>query len=395
MNLLTTLLAQSGHTTDGEPVAKPETLIDFLLNFEVLGVDVWRLALAVVIITIGFALRGYLFDKMMSPIRALFEKTATNLDNLVLDKTKAPFAWFIRMLSIYLGLRILNLPQSVLQSLDLGAKTLGTLLVAWILFRIVDVLVEALSEFTEKTDSQIDDQLVPVVRRILRFFLVTLAIFFVIQQWGYNVSSLIAGLGIGGLAFALAARNMLSNWFGALMIFTDHPFKVGEWVEVDEGEGEVEEVGLRSTRIRTYGRNRIVVPNAEMASQTIINKSARDRRRIKADIGLVYDTTHAQMQEILENLRALLDQHEVVWDGDWRVYFVEFGENALELELSCFTEGPDITVWRETREEILLEIIRIVEEAGSAFAYPTRTIQLDQTTPEKTPEFAQPMAKSE
>ena len=372
--------AGDGKSALGPGAPEPESALDFVMNFEVVGVDVWRLIAAIVIMVVGFAVRGFLFERLMKPFRDLLSQTETNLDNLILEKTKGPFSWFINMMAVYLGLRILDLPEKTLQSIDLVAKTVGTVLVAWMLFRVVDILVHALEGFTEDTSSEIDDQLVPVVRRILRFFLVTLTIFFIIQQWGYNVGSLLAGLGIGGLAFALAARKTLSNWFGALMIFTDRPFKVGEWVEVDEGQGTVEEVGLRSTRIRTYGRNQIVVPNSELMSMSVINKSVRDRRRIKADIRLVYDTGYETMNRVLGEIRTLLDEHDDVWDGDWRAYFVEFEQDALRIEVSCFTTDPDVTLWRETRQHLFLEIIRIVEEAGAEFAFPTRSVRFDDAT---------------
>jgi MscS family membrane protein len=348
-----------------------------LLTLEFAGLALWRLVAALVIVVLGFAIQGVLFDRMMRPLEQFFDETQNDVDDYILEQVHGPFAWFVRILSVYLGLRILDLPDPTLQSLDLVARTAGTILVAWVLFRIVDVLVHILEGFTSETDSEIDDQLVPVVRRIIRFFLVTVAALVVVQQWGYNVGSLIAGLGIGGLAFALAARQMLTNWFGALMIFTDRPFKVGEWVATDAGEGEIEEVGLRSTRIRTYGRNQIVVPNSEMASNAVTNKSSRDRRRICTELGLVYDTTHDQLQQILTEIRDLLDTHEQVWDGDWRAYFVEFGDSALKIEVSCFTTDPDATLWRETRQELFLAFLRIVEEAGSELAFPTQSVRVD------------------
>ncbi|MFB6350600.1 MAG: mechanosensitive ion channel family protein, partial [Bradymonadaceae bacterium] len=122
-----------------------------------------------------------------------------------------------------------------------------------------------------------------------------------------------------------------------------------------------EEVGLRATRIRQYGREQVVVPNSEMASTAVTNTSARDRRRISAELGLVYETTHAQMHQVIDNLRSLLDEHDDVWDGDWRVFFVEFGDNA----------------WRQLRQELFLETMRIVEEAGTDFAFPTRSIHIE------------------
>jgi MscS family membrane protein len=361
----------------GTDLGPDATLLDYLLSVDLLGLDLWQLLAAIGVVVLGLAIQGLLFDRLVAPLREAFASTETKLDGLFLKKTRRPFNWLVRLLALYLGLVILDLPDAADRAVDLAAITFGTLLVAWLLFCAIDVLIHALETYTDETDSEIDDQLVPIVRRILRFALVSIAILAVIQQWGYNVGSLLAGLGIGGLAFALAARNMLSNWFGALMIFTDRPFQIGEWVETDFGTGAIEEVGLRSTRIRTYDRKQVVVPNSEMTSTAVTNLTARDRRQIHAELGLVYDTTHDQLTSILEEIRTLLDEHDEVWDDDWRVFFVEYGDSALVIELSCFTEDPDLTDYRQLREELFLEIMRIVEENGSDFAFPTRAIHME------------------
>lgn len=361
----------------GPDLSPDARLLDYLLSVELLGLDLWQIVAAIGIMVLGLAIQGLLFNRLVAPLREAFAATDTKLDGLFLKKTRRPFNWLVRLLALYLGAWILDLPDSADRAVDLAAITFGTLLVAWLLFRAIDVLIHALETHTNQTDSEIDDQLVPIVRRILRFALVTIAILAVIQQWGYNVGSLLAGLGIGGLAFALAARNMLSNWFGSLMIFTDRPFQIGEWVETDFGTGAIEEVGLRSTRIRTYDRKQVVVPNSEITSTAVTNLSARDHRQIHAELGLVYGTTHAQLTQILADIRTLLDEHDEVWDGDWRVFFVEFGDDALIVELSCFTEDPDITDWRELRQELFLEIMCIVEENESDFAFPTRSVHIE------------------
>ncbi|MFB6350601.1 MAG: mechanosensitive ion channel family protein, partial [Bradymonadaceae bacterium] len=247
-------------------------LIDYFTEIELLGLDLWQIAAAATVIVVGIALQGLLFDRLIRPLHGAFEDTQSSLDELLIEKLHNPFNWLVRLLAVYLGLRILDLPASTVEWIDLGAATLATVFVAWMLFRGIDLMVQVLDEFTTETEAQIDDQLVPVVRRILRFCLVTVAILAIIQQWGYNVGSLLAGLGIGGLAFALAARNMLSNWFGALMIFTDRPFQIGDWVVVDDREGVVTDVTMFNTRLRTYDNEDVLIPNDEVAKSNIVNR---------------------------------------------------------------------------------------------------------------------------
>ena len=170
------------------------------------------------------------------------------------------------MVGLYVGLLVLQLPDKLTAVLVLLLKTVGTFAVAWMLFRAIDVIISGLERFTAKTESEMDDHMIPLVKRILRVALISVAVITVVQQWGYDVTSLIAGLGIGGLALALAAQDTLANWFGSIMIFTDRPFKLGDWVKSAHGEGVVEDVGMRSTKIRTFAKTIITVPNKDLAN---------------------------------------------------------------------------------------------------------------------------------
>lgn len=369
-----TAAAQTGSV---QATRSPEaTFLDYLLEFEVLGMDLWRVAAAAVVIMVGFALQGVLIDKLTKPIALIFERTETNLDNLLLEKLQSPLRWLVRLLAVYLGLVLFDLPLGAQQGVDLLFTTLGTLLVAWGAFRMVDVLVHAFDRFAEGTESEIDNQLVPVTRRILRFILVIIAGLLVVQQWGYDATSLIAGLGIGGLAFALAAKQMLSNWFGAVMIFTDRPFQVGDWVSSSHGEGIIEEVGLRSTRIRTFDKTLITVPNSDLTGVPVENKSQMPARRISATLRLDYDTSHDQMMEILDNIEAALEGNDRIQEGG-RANFDGFTEDALEISIWCFADTTDGMEWRRIRQQLWLEVMKIVEEAGTDFAYPTQTVKLE------------------
>jgi MscS family membrane protein len=199
----------------------------------------------------------------------------------------------------------------------------------------------------------------------------------IVQQWGYNVTSLLAGLGIGGLAFALAAKPTLSNWFGSLMIFTDRPFNIGDRIDIDAGEGVVEEVGLRSTRIRTREDSLISIPNADIAGKPIENLSARRERRIEVSVGLTYGTTADQIREVVGGIEELLDDHERIDGEESIVRFRDFGDSALVVYVDCYAQTTDRQTYFEIGEEIHFGIAEIVEEAGSSFAFPSRTLYFD------------------
>jgi len=364
--------------------------LETFVQYEIAGFHAWRATAALAVLLAAVLFHTSLYTRLFSPLERLIRQTDTEADDYLVETSKAPVAWLVYLVALYLAALALELPQSTLQTVGILSRSAGTVIGAWLAFRILDVGVHFLDHYTEETRATIDDQLVPVVRRIGRLLLVIVSALLVVQQWGYDVGTLVAGLGIGGLGFALAARNMLTNWFGALMIFTDRPFEIGDWIETDYGTGTVEEVGLRSTRIRTYGRARIIVPNGEVARTAITNKSAVDRRHVEEKFGLVYQTTYEQLNEVLTGIRTLLDEHEAVADDDWRVYFVGFGESALQIEVSYFTADPGWSNVRATREELFLEILALVEETGTEFAHPTHAVRLEAPetgaeTPESSP----------
>ena len=353
-----------------------ERVLDDILSIDFLDIAVWRLAASVGLIALGFALRGYLLDKLLTPLRLIFEKTETSFDETLLDSVGGPLGWLVNLVAFYFAALVLNPPETLMKVIALILQTVGTVLVAWLLWRAINIGVRVLNARAEGTESQMDDQLVPVVRRVLRFVLFVIVVIAIIQQWGYDVTSLLAGLGIGGLAVALAAQNTLSNWFGALMIFTDRPFQVGDIVKGDFGEGVVEEVGLRSTKVRTYEKSLITVPNSKISGSAVENFSARPVRRIRTELGLVYGTTEEQMRQIIAEIGELFEEHDKIEPETWVVHFTEFGDSALMLLVQCYALTTDYNEWIEMRQELYLKIIGIVHGAGSDFAFPTQSIHL-------------------
>lgn len=376
------VLAQSD--TKGETAVKPEgplppwqEVLDALMNLNVGNIALWRLALAAFLIILGIALRKFLLQKLLGPVQALLEKTETDYDDQLLEAVEHPLRWLVNLIAIYFALLVLSLPSALMSVASLILQTIGTVMVAWMLNKLVDVFVAVLMDFTKGTKSEVDDYLVPVVGRVIRVGLFALVFIVIVQQWGYDVTSLLAGLGLGGLAFALAAKQTLSNWFGSLMIFTDRPFTLGDRIDIDAGNGVVEEVGLRSTRIRTREDSVITIPNSNMAAKPIENLSARRRRRIETTLGLVYGTTFDQVREIAEEIRALFAEHPEVSEEASIVRFTNFGSSALEIYIDCYAKPASRPDYFRVREEVHYGIAEIVEEAGSSIAFPSRSLYLE------------------
>jgi MscS family membrane protein len=314
-------------------------------------------------------------------LKKLTKRSETELDDRLLAAFRKPAFFLVYVVGFYLSLEILTLPVEPV-NLPVFIHSLFTSLLivdaAWFLSSATGVLEIYLKRFTATTESKLDDQLVPIVQKACRVIIFLIAFVMIIQNLGYSVGSLLAGLGLGGLAFALAAKDSLANMFGSVTIFTDRPFQVGDWVKVSGAEGTVEDVGFRSTRIRTFEKTLVTIPNSQISGSPIENMDARPIRRIKINIGVTYDTSADQMEEALEAIRAILRSHEGVNQDYWLVYFTDFGPSSLDIFVYYFSESKVWAEYLEVRQQVNLAIMRKLADMGLEFAFPTQTIYLNQ-----------------
>src|SRR5690554_3540501 len=214
--------------------------------------ELWRITLAAGALAFGFVLRSHILDRIFRPLQALTKRSKSRVDDALLQTLRRPLTWVIRLVAFYVALVILEPADSLMRVATLGLQTVGTIMVAWVIFHLADIFAMALTRSNDEGGAaSLDRQLVPLVMNVVRAVLFVFVAIALIQQWGYDVTSLVAGLGIGGLAFALAAKPTLSNWFGSLMIFTDRPFKIGDWVNTRHGEGVIEGIGVCTIKIVT------------------------------------------------------------------------------------------------------------------------------------------------
>jgi MscS family membrane protein len=216
----------------------------------------------------------------------------------------------------------------------------------------------------------------PLGARISKIMVLAIAAVAVLSLLGLPVASLIAGLGIGGLALALAAQKTVENLFGAFSIGVDQPFREGDFVKIEDFVGTVEAVGLRSSRFRTLDRTVITIPNGKLADMRLESFTARDRMRLATIIGLVYETTAAQMRDVLQGFEHVLRAHPKIWPDAVVVRFREFGASSLDIEIMAWFQTSEWSEFQLIRQEILLQFMDVVERAGSSIAFPTRTIHL-------------------
>lgn len=246
----------------------------------------------------------------------------------------------------------------------------------WALLRALDTLKEAVAGSLWAAARPGSRALLPLINRVAKVLVLAVAVVAVLSELGYPVASLIAGLGIGGLAVALAAQKTVENLFGAFSIGVDQPFREGDFVKVEDFVGTVESIGLRSTRFRTLDRTMITLPNGKLAEMRVENYAARDRFRMAAAIGLVYSTTPAQMRTVLQQLEAAIRAHPKNWPDAVTVRFSGLGASSLDIDVMAWFQTADWAEFQGVRQELLLQFMEIVERAGSSFAFPTRTLHV-------------------
>ncbi|WP_018294333.1 mechanosensitive ion channel family protein [Mariprofundus ferrooxydans] len=317
------------------------------------------------------------FDRMA---KQLASRTKTQLDDVLLAAAERPASMFILVIGLLLTVHLLHPPAEIfpLVSLaDQAGRIIAIFIGIWFLWRLISGLSAYFTARARETDSSLDDQLVPFVAKTLRIFLVMTAVLVVAQNMGYSISGLLASLGIGGIAIAMAAKDTIANVFGSIMILVDRPFTVGDWVKTSEFEGVVEEIGFRSTRIRTFERTLVNVPNSSLANMVIDNIDARSQRRIKMRIGLTYDTTAAQMAEAIAGIEEILTKHPGVDQGYKLVKFDEFEDSSLSIFLYYFSSNKVWAEYLQVRQEINMQIMELLESMNLNFAFPTRTLHIE------------------
>lgn len=303
-------------------------------------------------------------------------RTESTLDDTLLARLGRPLAlaWSLVVVPLPLGALSLYAPaQRLVESL----REAGLLLVVfWAALRTVDLTGQAVTSSAWAAQRPSVRGLVPLSTRIAKVLLSALAVVSALAALGYPVASLLAGLGIGGLALALAAQKTVEHLFGSFSIGVDQPFREGDLVKVEDVFGVVERIGLRSSRIRTLDRTLVSIPNGRLAEQRIESFAERDRLRLAVDIGLTYDTSSEQMRRILARIESALREHPRIWPDSVTVAFQGFGDSSLNVLVMAWFLTTDWGEFLGIRQAMLLELMAIVESEGSSFAFPTRTIHL-------------------
>jgi MscS family membrane protein len=298
----------------------------------------------------------------------------TAIGDRALQLAVGPLRLLVAVLLLAAGTYPLGLAVPVQGLLGTLEKVVAIVAVTWLLVRLVGVSAHTIEERLVARGQAAAMSVVPLGRRTMQILVIALAVLAVFQNLGVNVTGIIAGLGIGGLAVALAAQKTVENLFGGVTLIADQPVRVGDFCRFGDRVGTVEAVGLRSTRVRTLDRTVVTIPNAEFSAMLLENFSQRDRIWFHPTISLRYETTPDQLRYVLVELKKLLVAHPKVDPAPARPRFVQFGAYSLDIEIFAYVLTSDINEFLAVQEDLLLRIMDIVEASGTGFAFPSQTI---------------------
>ncbi len=306
-------------------------------------------------------------------LKKMSAKTKTKLDDLLLGLMEKPLVFLFFLGGVAAGKEFLTMTPLVERLTSKALSALFTLNIAWFVSNFIDALItNYVQPLAERTRSELDDHLLPLMRKLVKFVVISIAIVMIIDNFGYNVSSLLAGLGLGGLAFALAAKDLLGNFFGGLAIAVDRPFKIGDRIKLSgEVDGWVRDIGLRTTRIETLDGTMLIIPNSKLTDSIVENVSKEPARKVKLVLGLEYDTPVRKLERAKKILREIIKETEGVRD-DCVVAFTEFADSSINILLIYWITKLDSVL--AIKDEVNTEVKKRFEKAGLSFAFPTRTI---------------------
>ena len=310
-------------------------------------------------------------------LKRIVDRTATTLDDELVAALRRPLRLVGTIAVFRLAMPLLELPDHRAETIQDILLALFALGIVWGVLRAIDVIVTHAAGATWAKTRPSSRQLLSLIGRILKVVVVVIATVSFLGAIGLPIGSLLAGLGIGGIAIAFGAQKTVENLFGAFALGVDQPLREGDFVRLESDVvGTVEQIGLRSTRLRTLDRTMVTLPNGKLSDMRIETFAARDRIRFATVLNLTYGTTSAQIRSVLEGLEAALRGHPKFFGPDCTVRFLGFGQSSLDVECVCYFGTSDYDEFRRIREQVLLSFMEIVEKAGSAFAFPTRTIHV-------------------
>ncbi len=346
-----------------------------LKNLSLFNLSLETLVIAVLIFLFFLLLRKvftrYVFHWMLK----LTSKTDSDFDDRLLQSIEKPVRTLFIVLGIYFAFRYASDSVSVNQNISSLFRSALIILITWAIYDLSGSQSFISGKLRQKLN--IDNILMSFFSKVIRFVIIAMALVIIAQEWDYDVNGFIAGLGLGGLAFALAAKDALANIFGGIVIIMEKPFLIGDWINTPSVEGHVEDITFRSTKVRSFNQSLVTVPNSTLANEAITNFTRMGKRRITFHLRLTYGTSRERMEKCVQEIKKMLVNHPGVHPETIFVFFETFNDSSLDIFLYFFT---NTTVWEEflaVRQDINLKIMEVMENVGVSAAFPSRSIYFE------------------
>ena len=369
------------------------------LKQKTLALEHWQWLGILITILVGFILDKFVSLLLRLGVRSWKARMGSRAYQDVDSNILRPLGLMAMAMAWWAGLNIMGLPPHVLVVLLVSVKFLTCLSAVWSAYRLVDLLRAFLMDKALETQSKLDDALVPLLTKTVKVFVTVMGVIFIAENLDVDVTSLLAGLGLGGLAFALAAKDVAGNLFGSVTVLLDQTFHVGDWVVIGDVEGTVEKIGFRSTRIRTFYNSIVSVPNSGLITTSVDNMGKREFRRLSCKLSIAYDTPPDRIEAFCEGIREIVRLHPYMRKDNFHVYLNEMGAASLDILVYVFWKTPNWATELRERHRFLLDCLRLAKRLGVEYAFPTQTLHMIEAQagppPVEAGEFSPPATEDE
>ena len=336
------------------------------------------IGIAIMVFVLFVFLKKIFAKYVFKIILRLVNKTKFNADTLIISAFEKPLINFFEVLGLYFAFVILThaLPIRI-AFIDNAFSSAIIILISWGLYNLTGDSSLLFEKMHKAYDIKVDKILFPFISKTLRLILVALVITVIAEKWGYNIQGFVTGLGLGGLAFALAAKDAASNVIAGMFIILDKPFTIGDWISSDSLEGSIEDISFRTTKIRAIDQSLIVVPNSKLTNEAVINFSRRGTRRVNFSLEITYRTSREKLEICTDNIRNMLVSHLQVNKEGIIVRFDKFNAVSLDIFICFFTETADFDEYSKIKENINFEIVEILQQEGVSMAFPSTSVYME------------------
>ncbi len=346
-------------------------MIEWLLEPNYWGNSLLQVILFFACIVLSVIIGKVIYYMIKTRARQVTKKSKSKIDDLFLHTIEKPLIFFLIIIGIGLGLNVLTIPASMLSTVDVISGILITIGAAWIVINLIDAVIKLyFMPLAEATDTRLDDQLIPIASKTMKWLVIIFALLLIVNNFGYDITAILAGLGIGGLAFAFAAKETIADMFGGMSILISKPFMVGDWVDFEGTVGVIERISLRHTTIRNLDKRQVILPNSKISKGIVINISSAPVRKIVLNLGLTYETPVKKINKAIELVTEIINDHDDC-ENYPIVQLSEFKDYSLNLLVIYYADNSK---WFAARHYINMSIKEAFDKNKIDFAYPTQTI---------------------